>query len=63
MPELVVTVEKDGKTRIEVNGEQGAVCTDMTKTLAANMRLAVLTEELKPEFYEAVIENTERQRG
>ena len=64
--EIEVTIEKDGKVRIEVRGVKGGACLDITRTLEEALGGKVEARELTPEALDAPgreIGEEERLRG
>ncbi len=56
MAKVVVTVGKDGKTKIEVDGVVGPGCTDVTKAITDSMKAKVLETDLKDAYYKVEVE-------
>lgn len=59
MAKVVVTVGKDGKTKIEVDGVVGPGCTTVTKAITDSMSAKVLKTDLKDSYYETEAEKEE----
>jgi len=51
--EVVVTVDPQGLTTIEVNGVQGPSCAVQTDALIRSLGGTVVSDQKKPEFYQA----------
>ena len=56
--EVVVTINPDGTTNIEVNGAVGAECSDVTKALTKALGGETLSDTKKPEYYEVKKESS-----
>jgi len=52
MPEIVVTIDTDGTTEIEVNGHSGPGCADLTKAVAKALQGDTKEERRKPEYFQ-----------
>ena len=54
-PEIEVIVSSNGTVTVEVKGQQGSGCTDLTRSLEEALG-SVESRECKVEFYESVAE-------
>lgn len=61
MQEIVVTVSKDGSTKISVNGVSGPGCQKLSESIEKSLGKTVTTE-LTSEYYQES-EKTELQAG
>ena len=50
--EVTVTIEPDGKSRIEVDGAVGGSCEDITTALTEALGGKTISEVKKPEYYD-----------
>lgn len=48
--EITITIDKQGRTEMEVDGVKGQSCTNLTEKLVEAIGFRV-SEELKPEYY------------
>ena len=55
--EVVVNVNPDGSTEIEVNGVKGEGCTKYTDAVIKALGGDVTSDEKKPDFYEKADDN------
>ncbi|MET4190657.1 MULTISPECIES: DUF2997 domain-containing protein [unclassified Bradyrhizobium] len=53
MPKIVVTINKLGDSKVEVEGETGGRCVEMTASVEAALAGNPGARHLKPEFDEA----------
>lgn len=51
MKQVVVTVDKNGKTKIEVNGAKGASCLRVVEDLTRALQAQVVDDQKKPDFF------------
>jgi hypothetical protein len=58
--EIEVTIDEYGRVRIEVHGVQGKKCLDLTQNLEAALGGEVDERELKPEAYDATVQEEVR---
>lgn len=58
MPKITVKISKLGDSKIEVNGETGTRCVDVTAAVEAALAGTGQTREYKPEYDEVAIDQT-----
>lgn len=51
MEEIIITIDKTGKSKVTVNGVKGASCTDLTKKLESAMG-SIVADKKTAEFYQ-----------
>lgn len=51
-----VIIEKDGTTRVEINGVCGPGCERFTDAIQRSLNADVVSEETKDAYYEEVVE-------
>jgi hypothetical protein len=52
--EVRVTIDRDGKVRIEVSGVKGGACLDVTRSLEAALGGGVESRQMTPEALESL---------
>ena len=60
LQEIRVSIDKDGKVQVEVNGVKGMGCTDITKALEEALGGEV-EREMTSEAYESVDQNMDNR--
>ena len=58
MSEIVVIIEPDGSTKIEVNGHQGSGCAALTKAVADAIAGSDRDGKRKAEFFQEEVVNS-----
>jgi hypothetical protein len=62
MPRIEVIIGRDGKSKIEVHEGTGGGCALLTNKVRRALGGEVISEQKKPEFYEAAEEDQVRHR-